>query len=324
MFITISIIIPVYNGANYISDALSSVADQTFTDWECIVTDDASTDNSVEIINDFITRDKRFKLIKHDKNRGVSATRNTGLGDARGEYIAFLDQDDFYSPLAMESLLYVVQQSDADIAVGNFMLALDDIKYTKNLNIEFNTSDINISISDCPVEHFIGLSKKDKGAVWVWRRLWRKDIVKTIKFPEFHIFNEDLIFVLFSMGHTKKIATIDNVVVCHRLRDSSGSGYDFMVSESGLIAKLNCMMYIRQVFGEKYPKAFIDGLIYNLSRILLYSITLPLIQKENKITPKTASYILKHWNTDVIDTSVLSFWKRWKLWATLKMIAAHE
>ncbi|MEN8153736.1 MAG: glycosyltransferase [Acidobacteriota bacterium] len=88
----VSIIIPVFNSESYVKDAISSVIDQTFKDIEIIVIDDGSTDKSLEIISGF----KGIKLIKSETNRGVSHTRNRGIRESRGEYIAFLDSDDFW------------------------------------------------------------------------------------------------------------------------------------------------------------------------------------------------------------------------------------
>ncbi len=91
----VSVIIPTFNRAEKICRAVSSVINQTFRDIEIIVIDDASTDNTIERLNDF---GSRIKVIRHDKNMGVSASRNTGLSSAIGEYIALLDSDDYWLP----------------------------------------------------------------------------------------------------------------------------------------------------------------------------------------------------------------------------------
>ena len=90
-----SIIIPVYNVEKFIQQCLQSVADQTFDDFEALVVDDCGTDNSIKIAQTFVDSDKRFKIIHHEKNRGLSAARNTALKHATGEYIVCLDSDDW-------------------------------------------------------------------------------------------------------------------------------------------------------------------------------------------------------------------------------------
>jgi len=90
----VSVIIPTYNRAHLIGRAIQSVLNQTYQDFELIVVDDGSTDNTNEVIKEFSQKDKRILYIKHDKNKGGSAARNTGIKAARGEYIAFQDSDD--------------------------------------------------------------------------------------------------------------------------------------------------------------------------------------------------------------------------------------
>ena len=90
----VSVIIPTYNRAHLIGRAIKSVLSQTYEDFELIIVDDSSTDNTEDIIRQFQEKDKRIKYIKHEKNRGGSAARNTGIKSSKGEYIAFLDSDD--------------------------------------------------------------------------------------------------------------------------------------------------------------------------------------------------------------------------------------
>ena len=100
----ISVITASYNYENYISDTIKSVLAQTFSDWELIIVDDASSDNSVNIIKSFLD-DKRIKLICHDKNKGLSETLKTGLKYAQGEWIAFLESDDILTPDCLKKRL---------------------------------------------------------------------------------------------------------------------------------------------------------------------------------------------------------------------------
>jgi len=94
----VSVIIPSYNLGKYLPETLDSVLAQTFTDWECIVVDDCSPDGSAAIVEEYHSRDSRFKLIRQPVNMGVSAARNTGMETASGSYILFLDADDLILP----------------------------------------------------------------------------------------------------------------------------------------------------------------------------------------------------------------------------------
>lgn len=106
----ISIITASYNYSKYISETIKSVQTQTYSDWELIVVDDASTDNSVEIIRSFCD-DKRIKLICHDKNKGLSKVIQTGLKYAKGEWIAFLESDDVWNKNTLLERIQVIKNN---------------------------------------------------------------------------------------------------------------------------------------------------------------------------------------------------------------------
>ena len=99
----ISVITPAYNAADFIDETIQSVINQTFTDWEMIIVDDASLDNTYAKISDWVSRDGRIKAIKLEKNSGVAAARNTALAAAKGDFIAFLDADDLWMPEKLET-----------------------------------------------------------------------------------------------------------------------------------------------------------------------------------------------------------------------------
>ena len=105
----VSVIIPTYNRAHYICSAIQSVLNQTFEDFEIIVVDDASTDDTREIIDKF--EDERIYYIRHKKNRGGSASRNTGIKHSRGKFIAFLDDDDLWMRNKLEKQLDLINKT---------------------------------------------------------------------------------------------------------------------------------------------------------------------------------------------------------------------
>ncbi|OHX65559.1 glycosyltransferase family 2 protein [Flammeovirga pacifica] len=99
----ISIIIPTYNRAKYINETLTSLIRQTYSNWECIIVDDGSTDNTIEVVNNFIKNDDRFLFYERDiEPKGAPTCRNIGLENAKGEYIKFLDSDDWLTETALE------------------------------------------------------------------------------------------------------------------------------------------------------------------------------------------------------------------------------
>ncbi len=115
---TVSVIIPTYNRAHLIGRAIQSVLNQTYRDFELIIVDDGSTDKTDDIIKEFKKKDERIKYIKHDKNRGGSAARNTGIIIAKGEYIAFLDSDDEWFKRYLEKQVENIKNSSISACIS--------------------------------------------------------------------------------------------------------------------------------------------------------------------------------------------------------------
>lgn len=100
--VMVSVIMPAYNCAEYMKNSVGSVIAQSFTDWELIVVDDCSTDNTKQVVDDFSRKDERIKYVRLDKNSGAAQARNKGIQLARGKYAAFLDSDDIWMPSKLE------------------------------------------------------------------------------------------------------------------------------------------------------------------------------------------------------------------------------
>ncbi len=132
----ISIIVPVYNVEKYLRHCIDSILNQTFSDFEMIIVDDGSTDRCSEIIDEYARIDRRIIPI-HKENAGLGAARNTGIRSASGEYICFIDSDDFVHPRMCELLLKEIEMENADIAICK-MKGLD-IDETPELNKKLST-----------------------------------------------------------------------------------------------------------------------------------------------------------------------------------------
>lgn len=117
----ISIVIPVYNSAKYLRECLDSIVSQSFSDWEVVAVDDGSSDESPAILDDYAARDVRFKVI-HKVNGGVSAARNDGLDVASGEYVLFVDSDDWLSDNALQVLYEATSDCTVDVAIADHWL----------------------------------------------------------------------------------------------------------------------------------------------------------------------------------------------------------
>lgn len=117
----VQIIVPVYNASKYIKRCFDSLTNQTYANWEAIVIDDASTDNSREVLQEYISGDERFKFVPLDENHGVSRVRNLALSMITEKYTAFLDSDDYWETDMLEVMVKKAEESDFDIVQCRFM-----------------------------------------------------------------------------------------------------------------------------------------------------------------------------------------------------------
>jgi glycosyltransferase involved in cell wall biosynthesis len=118
----VSIITANYNCENFIDDTIKSVLKQTYKNWEMIIVDDLSTDNSIKIIENYIKEDNRIKLIKLKENSGAAVARNRAIEEAKGRYIAFLDSDDLWEKTKLEKQLAFMQENSYDFTYTNYNL----------------------------------------------------------------------------------------------------------------------------------------------------------------------------------------------------------
>lgn len=195
----ISIIIPVYNTAQYLDQCLESVLRQSYTDWECIVVDDGSKDNSAEICDEWGKKDNRFVII-HQKNQGVSAARNHGLEKSKGEYICFIDSDDWVEPTYLSDLLDGLESVYISlVSSGNVHhLPGGKIKYYQvNQKMIFSMDPSHVDLFIEVIGLFYGPTSK----------LYLRSIINeyNIRFPDDFSLGEDLIFNFSYLEHVNKI-----------------------------------------------------------------------------------------------------------------------
>lgn len=139
----VSIITPSYNSANFITDTIESVLKQTYPHWELLITDDCSTDNSVEIIREYAKKDARIKLQKLEVNSGAGVCRNKSIEAAKGRYIAFCDSDDVWMPHKLEKQLLFMEEKRCALVYSSYML-MDEAGNEEGIavcrsNLDFNS-----------------------------------------------------------------------------------------------------------------------------------------------------------------------------------------
>lgn len=149
----VSVIIPTYNRANFIIDSIESVLAQTYSNFEIIVVDDNSSDNTAEVIAPYLYKYNFISYVKHDTNRGGSAARNTGAKMCKGEYIAFLDSDDKWHESKLEKIIHTFKQDSQIGLVYSDFYAVNANTKEVNYNYCLNPKDSYFSIL---CENFIG------------------------------------------------------------------------------------------------------------------------------------------------------------------------
>ncbi|MCL5071863.1 MAG: glycosyltransferase [Actinobacteria bacterium] len=120
----VSIVLPTYNGSGYISQSINSCLNQTYKKIELLIVDDASTDGTLKIIKSY--QDKRIKLIRHKKNRGLAASLNTGFGKAKGSYLTWTSDDNYYDRRAIKIMVSFLQKNKGDFVYCNYYHFKDD------------------------------------------------------------------------------------------------------------------------------------------------------------------------------------------------------
>jgi len=129
----VSIITPSYNSSKFIEECVNSVFSQTYTNWELVIVDDCSIDNSREIISELSDRDERIKSILLEKNVGAAEARNVAIRQSKGKYIAFLDSDDLWNPHKLEKQVYFMQKKDIAFSFSTYQFMSEDGKKLTNI-----------------------------------------------------------------------------------------------------------------------------------------------------------------------------------------------
>lgn len=217
----LSIIIPVYNSEDYLSSCLDSIICQSFTDFEILLIDDGSTDQSPIICDEYTKKDQRFKVF-HKENGGVSSSRNIGLDNARGIWVMFVDSDDLLPSDALKNLMKSANGS-IDMAIGGFR------KFNEqNAELETIRPKIGfVSPERCIADFIIPCRPSGDWQRYIWNRLFRSSIINNnlIRFREDIQYKEDGLFLVqYLVKCTNMIAYIPEIVYYYRQLPSSTMG----------------------------------------------------------------------------------------------------
>lgn len=211
----ITLSIPIFNVEKYLEKALESALNQTYDNLEILVIDDKGTDNSMELVRNIIASHPRgniVRIIEHDKNQGLGATRNTSIENAQGEYIFFMDSDDYISYNCIELLYKAIAETNADMAVGSYAAILADGSLNKNYVYGYQVED-----GHSPMEKWIS---SPNFYVPVWNKLYKTEFLRKYNvkcIPSNR--NEDVFFTFQLISIVKKIVFIPHITYLHLIEN---------------------------------------------------------------------------------------------------------
>ena len=278
----VSILVPVYNVEKYLRKCLESLLNQTYPNIEIILINDGSTDSSLEICQEYANQHKNVYVYSYE-NKGISTTRNRALDQMHGDYLMFVDSDDFIAKKTVEKMMERMQQQQADIVMCGFVM-----DYYKVIplfrpvakNATFNTIEtlqrmiLNKGINNYP-----------------WGKLYKTSTFKNVRFPENTYGFEDTRTIFKAIAQAEKIATMPNRYYHYVQR--RGSITNRMSLETVLDMK---KAYIEQQndLKAKYPDEFFDYTMnyYNLDMVIIYTLLL-FVKKEDQPSFKSS---IQNWN----------------------------
>lgn len=288
----ISVIVPIYNVEKYISKCLNSIINQTYKNLEILLVDDGSLDNCLQICNKFRKKDERIQVI-HKKNGGVSSARNIGIDKSHGEYILFVDPDDWLESNMIEILYDSIKTNECDIVACDYYINYEDNEVKHNQLRE----DMIISNQD---EMYKYLFDEKYYAGYLWNKLIRKDLIDklNLKFDENVRVCEDLLFLSKLMSVCEKIIYIPKYKLYH-YRQTMGSAINFTYSRKDLTKLVPLKYFIDN--GIIYGNVIYEYFILNCQGIYILrkernadDLEIINMKKESK---KYIKHVLKNTNT---------------------------
>ena len=254
----LSIIIPVYNIIKYLDRCIRSIVSQSFDDFEILLIDDGSTDDSGGFCEDWKGLDKRI-CVFHKPNGGVSSARNLGLEKAEGEFITFVDGDDYILPGMYERLMTLQVEHDADIAICGFANEQKDGSFVPN----YSCNEVKILSQQ---EQVSCLLSNTYYTCSCCDKLFRRELVNNLRFDEKITHYEDLLFCYEAMKHSKKAVFIAEAFYRYCTNDSSSASrkpfgdkqmtmldvWDYIRNDG-----LQCFPELKSVINSQYYRNYI-------------------------------------------------------------------
>lgn len=282
----ITVIIPIYNAEKYLKKCVESVINQSLKDIEIILINDGSIDNSLKICKEISRFDSRIKVISQ-KNRGVSDARNKGLKLAKGEYIAFIDSDDFIDETFLEKLYSKAKSKGYDLVESDYLLFYSNKKNKKNKHKLIKKCENIQEFKNNFIKKVI--LEGDRGA-FLWNKLFKSNIIKENNLKFLETILEDYLFLMEYCVFVKTYISIQE-----RL-------YYYRISENSLSKQINLNSFNNLLYIEKRKDFILKKLNFKEKEIreskswflnYTYSIINTMFLYENKLTKKEKIYFIE-------------------------------
>mgnify|MGYP001639141040 CR=1 FL=1 len=241
----VSIITPAFNCERYIGETIESVQKQSYCQWELIIVDDCSADNTVKVIKEYMENDNRIKCICLKENSGTAIARNKAIEIAKGDYIAFLDSDDIWLEEKLKIQIEYMKNNNYSITCTSYEQIDDEGKTLNNVIKSVPKADYNRILLDCPVGNSsVMYNVKELGKIYV---------------PNIRKRNDDALWLKI-LKKEKYIFGIDNVLMRYRVRADSISSNKFA------LVKYHWILY-RQIEKLSIPKSIFHIIYWGFIKI---------------------------------------------------------
>lgn len=266
----ISVLVPVYNTSKYLDRCMKSLLNQTYKDLEIVVINDGSTDDSLSKLEQYAKKDSRVKVYSYE-NAGISKTRNRALEQAHGEYITFVDSDDFIDHRMIEKLYQAAIKRDLDVVQCNFVMDYGPIPFYRKPTFRKDFSTL---------EAMKMLAKEFYLNNYPWGKLYKRECFDGVHFPENMKGFEDTCTIFKAIAKAKRVGTIPNRYYHYAQR--FGSLTNCMSLETVYLMR-RAYQYQEQEFNKlfKGEKFSFDLQHYNTDMVLIYTLILFVHRKDH-------------------------------------------
>lgn len=213
----ISVVVPIYNVEKYLRLCLDSLLMQTYTNFEVLMINDGSPDDSANICKEYLAKDRRFQYFEKE-NSGPSDTRNYGIDHSKGEYITFVDSDDWLKETFLADLYEAITRTGADIALSTY-IKYDDLQSVYNIPIIGEYYE-RIWMSDEFIRELPKLEMKDNSYSNPWAKLFKRELFRTIRFPKGKLIEDTRTNIKLFL-ESSRLVYINKCLYFYRIRGGS-------------------------------------------------------------------------------------------------------